>query len=145
MRLALSTSISPLLKESYSLLCSHSSKWVSYTKKILNHCGLSYMWDDIHLLDPTATLSDIKNRLSDQFSQEWCSSLTETTGKLRTYKLFKSNLQIERYLILPCHLRIPMTHLRISCHQLSIKTGRYNRHQKIPLEARLCPSVKISN
>lgn len=30
----------------------------------------------------------------------------------------------------------------ISCHQLSIETGRYNRPQKIPLEARLCPFCK---
>ena len=100
------------------------------------------MWDDIHLLDPLATLSDIKNRLSDQFSQKLCSSLTETTRKLRTYKLFKSNLQIERYLILPYHLRIRLTHLQISCHQLSIETGHYNRPQKIPLESRLCPFCK---
>ena len=39
-------------------------------------------------------MQNVKERLMDQFIQEWRTILNETTGKLRTYKLFKSHFEI---------------------------------------------------
>ena len=61
-----------------------------------------------------------------------------TTGKLRTYKLIKQDLKLEKYLELPPHLRVPVTRLRTSAHPLRIETGRYNLPTALPVEERTC-------
>lgn len=62
--------------------------------------------------------------------------LKETAGKLRTYKLFKSHFEVESYLNLPAHLRVPLTRFRVSAHTLRIETNISPPHP-MPLEERL--------
>ena len=90
------------------------------------------------LIEPSTLMQNVKERLMDQFIQEWRTMLNETAGKLRTYKLFKSHFEIESYLNLPVHRRVPLTKFRVSAHALRIETGRYNCPHKLALEERLC-------
>ena len=80
----------------------------------------------------------IYERLNDQYFQRWKGSLDSTTGKLRTYKLFKEELKFEDYLYLPPKLRLPLTKFRVSAHQLRIEIGRYHRPRPLPVEERIC-------
>ena len=64
--------------------------------------------------------------------------LEQTTGKLRTFKLCKTDFRREKYLDLPSHLRSAVTKLRLSCHPLYIETGRYHKPHAVPVEERTC-------
>ena len=93
-------------------------------------------------------INEVMTQLSDQFIQEWSSHLNggdKTTGnKLRTYKLFKNQFQLEYYLVcqLPTKHQIALTKFRVSCHNLAIETGRYHKPSSLPVEQRLCPTCK---
>ena len=41
------------------------------------------------IVDPQQICTELAERLTDQYKQNWQSELRETTGKLRTYKLIK--------------------------------------------------------
>ena len=56
--------------------------------------------------------------------------------KLRTYKLYKDKVLLEKYLLLPKHQRSIVAKLRSGSLPLAIETGRYNN---ISLEKRTCP------
>ena len=76
---------------------------------------------------------EVNQVLCDQFLQEWSSSLEQTTGKLRTFKLCKTDFRREKYLDLPPHLRSAVTKLCLSCHPLHIETGRYHKTHAVPV------------
>ena len=62
------------------------------------------------------------------------------SNKLRAYKLFKENFQLEYYLtaVATVRYRIALTKIRVSCHRLAIETGRYQKPTSLPINQRLC-------
>ena len=72
-------------------------------------------------------INNIMTQLSDQFIQEWFNWEKTTGNKLRIYKLFRNQFQLEHYLVcqLPTKHRIAMTKFRVSFHNMAIETGRY--------------------
>ena len=64
--------------------------------------------------------------------------INASSGKLRTYRLFKKEFSCEAYLNLPPYLRVPITKLRTSAHPLRIETGRYALPTPLPVEQRTC-------
>lgn len=57
-------------------------------------------------------------------------------NKLRTYRLFKNNIGLEKYLLLNnCKTLNELTKFRISAHELEIEKGR---HKGIPPDKRFC-------
>ena len=67
-----------------------------------------------------------------------------SSNKMRTYKLFKDNIQIEPYLlhcIHPQH-RKHFSKLRLSNHSLKVETGRHT-NPFTPLEKRLCNQCNV--
>ena len=69
----------------------------------------------------------------DQHVQEWRQQLSNSEGKMRTYKTFKDNFILEPYL----HLRVPLTKFHVSAHTLQIEVGRYHLPHAIPEEERI--------
>ena len=66
---------------------------------------------------------------------EWLRNVNESS-KCYLYKVYKSELIMEKYLIyLPKELRIPMTKFRMCNHKLPIEIGR---HSKIERNSRIC-------
>ena len=59
-------------------------------------------------------------------------------NKLRTYRQFKCEYEMEDYLLYMTHLenRCKLLKFRTSCHKLRIETGRQYPH--VPVEERLC-------
>ena len=102
-----------------------SGSWCARIKQILDVSGFSFVWINPNKVDQSSFIKELSERLSCQYQQSWASSLHSTTGKLRTYKLFKRSLSYESYLDLPPHMRVTLTRFRISAHHLHIETGRY--------------------
>ena len=80
-------------------------------------------------------------RLSDQFIQDcFFFRINKPEGKkgsnkLRTYKLFKENFQLEYYLTAVATVRY---RIRVSCHRLVIETGWYQKPTSLPINQRVC-------
>ena len=66
-------------------------------------------------------------------------------NKLRTYKLFKQNIQTEKYLLTVKNQKIRknICRFRISSHNLPIETGRHRRPDKIPSHLRTCNNCNL--
>ena len=92
------------------------------------------------------------NTYRDQYIQAWFSSLStnnsrtgEGGNKLRTYRLFKSNFELEAYL---CNIqntahRAALTRLCVGSHRLAIELGRYHKPKPLPVKERLCDLCNV--
>ena len=78
--------------------------------------------------------STIKLRLTDQFKQNWHSTL-QISPKALSYRLFKSEFRIEKYLdILNDKNRFTLCRFKTSNHRLPIEVGRWanvERHNRL--------------
>ena len=110
--------------------------------------------DYLYTLHVSANMDNIKDhvnaimtRYRDQYVQEWFAQIQRplsirgnALNKLRTYKLFKHQFQLEKYLLcinITKH-RIALTKLRVSSHCLAIETGRHHKPTSLPVDQRLC-------
>ena len=71
---------------------SSSLAWANFIKQILDRAGFSFVWLNPASVDP----QQMKERLTDQYTQDWQSKVRATAGKLRTHKLIKEDLKRER-------------------------------------------------
>ena len=142
LRIATHWDVSPLLHEAFQLnILGQPSKWAQYVKKTVDEAGFSGVWINPLSMPQDAFLSNLEQRLLDQYQQQWQSELSHSL-KLRTYRTFKSKIEREPYLNLPRHLRVQLSRLRSSAHSLRVETGRYTL-PPTPLEERLCPSCNV--
>ena len=106
-------------------------------KHVLDSTGYSYIW-----LNQTHTASNsihtmIKERLVDQFNQDWHSRLNNSS-KGKMYSYFKDDIAFESYLTsLPQALRISMVHYRTGNHRLPVEVGRW-KQAHVAHENRTC-------
>ena len=77
-------------------------------KDVLDSTAFSEVWYSPLLINTPTFWSVIEERLMYQYIQQWRQLLNESTGKLRTYRQFKKVFELESYLQLPAHLRIPL-------------------------------------
>ena len=72
--------------------------WILFVKQIFNECGFSNIWET-ELFDNVDYLKCvIKQRLEDQFLQNW-NSLVQNSPKAINYKTFKTEFKYEEYLL----------------------------------------------
>ena len=70
--------------------------WILFVKQIFNECGLPNIWET-ELFDNVDYLKCvIKQRLEDQFLQNW-NSLVQNSPKAINYKTFKTEFKYEKY------------------------------------------------
>ena len=114
-----------------------ATNWAGNVKSLLDNYGFSYVWNNPHAVNLSSFHLVFKERVIDIFKQTWINDLSRSSP-LVLYKEFKSGLEYERYLdLLPYKLRIGISQLRLSAHQLRIVTGRYS-HNRIDTSMRLC-------
>ena len=84
-------------------------------------------------------------RLSDQLIHDWFVRINKPEGKrgsnkLRMYKLFKEYFQLEYYLtaVATVKYRMALTRIRVSCHRLTIESGRHQKPTSLPINQRFC-------
>ena len=110
--------------------------WASEIKYVLNRTGFGYVWISQTIGDVKFDLNEFKQRLIDIEKQKWYSSVNDNE-KLYVYSLFKTELDIEKYMVCVPILnhRIALSQLRCSSHHLNIEIGRHNNIER---ERRLC-------
>ena len=117
------------------------SPLLNFVKSALKELGFSHVWKNHGTFDHLSLIYSIKMKLKDYYISFWEKSLKSDEGKLRTYRLFKSEFGTETYLdvINDKKLRKNICCFRISAHRLHIERGRYTGTR---LEDRLCAECK---
>ena len=112
------------------------SPWVTTVKNILEGCGFAGAWEHQRLPFSTNHFKVIlQQRIRDQFLQKWSAEIN-ISSKCINYKMFKTSLHLEDYLItLSYHQRCTMAKLRCRNHYLPIESGC---RTDIPRNLRVC-------
>ena len=134
------TTDSALLKNAYKESCLISSRekisWTACVEFVLKNIGIS-----AKLAYHPHFSSIVKTNLINRFKKNVNSTLSKckdkNEGKLRTYALFKTHFQKEKYLSVIDNIDIRKCFMsfRISSHKLEIERGRY---KKLAVKDRLC-------
>ena len=126
-----------------SKACGRCQNWVYKAKRVLRSIAREDLCDVNQNID---NVKHVVNSCKKSFLQldrdKWCTALYNDRGKangnkLRTYRLFKNNLEVETYLQIniPKMYRRILSMLRCGSLPLEVETGRYN---KTPLNERIC-------
>ena len=116
----------------YNIVLEHDKKgylqseWCSHIRKILNDCGLSYLWQQQNHVNKEWLKKTIKIRLEDQYKQQWLTACDENP-KCSNYRIY-ANHSFQKYLtLLPENLRVPLTKYRLSNSRLpGVLARNYN-------------------
>ena len=115
--------------------------WISGIRGILEKNGLLSLFLNEYHEKPDFINKKLHQTLVDGFHQNALESIRQNDSKLRTYALLKTEIGMEKYLvqIKSVAIRIQVTKLRISDHNLMIEVGR---HKGIKAHLRFCPFCK---
>ena len=121
------------------------SDWLSKVKKILDDCGLSFVWLNPKSVSTEWLYKKIMSSLKDMFIQSWRQQCTNCSKSCHYY-LYKPNFGLESYLVsLPWCYRVAFTKLRTSNHKLPIEKGRYRNLPREERKCNLCNLEKIGD
>jgi len=128
-----------IINTMYALLLKdidNSNNWARQIKDMLYRYG--YVWENPYTVNSKTFVPLIKQRLVDNFTQEWNDSLMQNSV-LTVYKHLKSTFGYEEYLniVSSSYYRKSITRLRLSSHRLRIESGRYGRN-RIDRAERVC-------
>ena len=117
-----------------------AGNWATCIKKIVAKFISTELWVNQGSLTDHSIVKICRLAL-EKHKSLWEEHINDSTNntKLRSYKLFKNNFEMENYLLFDSSVdrRRILTKLRLSCHNLRIETGRHC-YPKIPAEQRLC-------
>ena len=112
-----------------------TSPWIKLVKDTLENLGYNYIWQGQYVDNVELFKIKIKQRLTDQYKQQWEASLYESS-KCSFYKTINNDLRMQQYLLtLPFSQRKIMTRFRVSNHRLPVELLRYTG---IDREQRVC-------
>ena len=142
-----------LVKKAFNLAMEldESSMLIKSLKKTLRDIDKQLDWENQNHFSKFEINSEIKQKVNSCFYKNWYKELAESlkgkkgNSKLRTYKEFKQDLKLEKYLTcvsVRVH-RIALTKLTTSAHQLRIETGRYKNLEEAERKCLLCYLGKI--
>ena len=114
--------------------CDYKLLWLTKVHSLLAGLALSYIWSkQVHSIESFKCI--VKQRLRDQFLQEWQSRVAENSVCCN-YGLFKKTFCFEEYLTyLPSTLRQRVFKFRLSNHRQPIQQ---RRSLGIPRDERIC-------
>ena len=129
-----------MLKRTVDNGCIDSGNWAYQIKLMLERIGLGNVW--LEQQSSPLVLQQIERRIYDIYYQTWYANINNTP-KLETYCIFKHNFEFEEYLdyINDKKLRIALTKIRVSSHDLLIEVGRYTN---IPRNQRICQNCTMN-
>ena len=109
--------------------CDHKLPWLMKVHSLLDSLGLFYIWSNqIHNIENFKRI--VKQRLRDQFIQEWQIRVAENSV-CSNYRLFKKKFCFEEYLTyLPSALRQRVLKFRLSNHSPAKTIVRYSKGWK---------------
>jgi len=100
-------------------------KWLSRVKRILDNCGLSYVWYNQDTIDNKRCKSIIHRRIEDIALHNWYSQIS-TSSMCTMYRIFKKQLVFEKYLLNSnCRDRINLAKMRCSNGRIPVYNKIY--------------------
>ena len=127
-------------KSLYDLHGMGQENWCTHVQNILNEAGMQSVWVEQYISD--RDLAILKETLYKSYMDKCLANIcdSENNPKLRTYKLFKNEFKLEKYLTHAYNINytVALTRFRISSHNLRIETGRYTKPNKTPVDERIC-------
>lgn len=111
------------------------SNWIDNIKNVLCSLGFSGIWYSQSFFNSKWLINATKQKIKDQFIQNWMSSL-EITSSSNFYKLFKSKFERSAYISrLPTLKCKKLIRFCTRNHRLPVEQGRWH---SIPLSDRKC-------
>ena len=120
----------------------YQAKWFLNLKKILDDCGMSNILHNVDSMNSTWIIYNVKQRLKDQFIQEWVSRCNESSKGI-TYRLFTNDiLKCQEYVLsnIPIHKQRILARFRTTNHKLPIETGRWQNIDRNERKCNICKS-----
>ncbi len=115
-----------------------SSLWVQNIERILNNCGLGYVFQEQCSYGDNWLKEIIKQNVKDQYAQKWSLDVNNSS-KCSTYRLFKTSFEFEKYLVkLPYPKYTQLCRFRTTNHKLPIEIGRYRNIPRAERHCTLC-------
>ena len=117
-------------------------EWLSYIKRMIDDCGMSYVFDSHENMDKKwlfqSFLPKMKYTLKDQILQKWQQAVEVENEKCFYYKEFNYTPSLKNYFsVLPKSLWVPLCKFRTTNHRLPIEFNSWNNFFK-PKSDRLC-------
>ena len=96
---------------------------------LLNNYGFTYAFENVNILCHKDFIILFKQRVTDSFLQSWYSDIERSCVLGQLFRHIKQNFEMEFYLlgIISRRIRVVLTKLRVSSHNLTIESGRYER------------------
>ena len=113
--------------------------WVTLLRDLLGNLGFMDVWLQQSVGDRVLFLNLVKQRLTDQFIQNWNSRLNDSIRAL-FHRNFSFGYKTYLDFVSVGKLRFALSRLRLSSHHLEVETGRWARSNAIPFEERRCTS-----
>ena len=121
----------------------NKQNWASLIKSTLGMLGYHYVWQAQGVGNSKAFLSVLKQRLSDNFQQNWHERLSNSTRATFYLNISSFNFQSYLNIVNIKKFRQALTKLRVSSHRLEIEAGRWTKPQITPRENRLCKQCNL--
>lgn len=124
--------------KSTNILISNNS-WALSVKNLLNDLGFAFLYDPVNFDVNTDYFPMLKQRLRDQYLQEW-SDTVDNQPKLDYYKKFKTEFCYEKYLDIVdnSNFRKELSRFRLSAHNLEIESGRFENIDRDNRKCKIC-------
>ena len=121
------------------------SKWMFYMKNMLDNLGFGNVWYSNGELNFECFKSTIKQRICDQFEQNWHSNVFNSSKGV-FYRIIKDKFCFENYLdMLDPSERIAMCKFRTCNNRLPIEVGRWYGIEKSQRKCTLCNENEIGD
>ena len=115
----------------------NACNWAKNVKSLLDKYGFSFVWSNRFSVDLKTSHLQFKRRVLDVFKQSWYNDIANNRV-LTLNKNYKLSFDFEHYLnVLPNKLRVTLSRLRLSSHQLRIETERYSQN-RVDRAQRIC-------
>jgi hypothetical protein len=121
----------------------NKTNWASLVRHELFNLGFNETWYQQSVGNNTYFLNIVKQRLNDNFVQNWNDRLNQS-NRATFYRTF-ADFKFQPYLniVNVSKFRIALTQLRVSSHRLEIETGRWAKPNKIIRENRKCSLCSV--
>jgi len=114
--------------------------WCSLLKELLSRLGVYEAWHFQAVENDKLFFSLVKQRLTDQFVQDWSARLESSSRAIFYWSICDFKLQSYLKVLTISKFRYSIAQLRVSSHRLQVEEGRWKKPNPTPFNERKCIS-----
>jgi hypothetical protein len=106
-----------------------AQNWCSLIKHVLMEFDLTPVWENQGAKHPLKFIKIFKRRVLNRYESNWRNYISSISSKLnlKPFSTFKTNFELENYIITNIYKRLNFTKLRVSARKLHSETGRHTK------------------